>query len=628
MRCDAVDVSIDGPAMAVATCARRLRGYGFSTVDAGDGATPTERSVRLRGGPDIAPLHVNISWLGASQFEPSDPADEVTVQAMSGLMQVHGRDARRPRRLGLDVASVAAGVIASQAVLAAAVGRSRGWAVPAVETSVLEAAFLLTSHYIAAATCPDRAQWPPPRPASDPGPPFHSADGRSFEMETMDPDAFRRFLARIGADGIDLTQAWGLFRARYFRGACTLPHGIHEATARLPFTDIERIAADCRMSLVPLRSYADVLDDARAGSEFPDVRALNDGATPARDIDLPARAAPLLPLEGVVVVEATSRMQGPLAGLLLQMLGARVIRVEPPGGDPIRLVAPYTDDDGYFFACFNHGKEAVELDLASTAGRDTLLDLVSNADVFLQNWGPGRDVRWGLAAEQLAAANPRLTYVRATGWGNAEPPGHPLGTDFLVQAHAGMADGLSAVGASRAPSRVLLTDCLGALITCEGILGGLLRREQTSVAQVVDTSLLAGAMTLQADVLDEIRAGTSHGRRAGRPIWGPLDEPLATSDGYIAVGGGRDERALAHLAAACGIDAADACNFDREGTIAERIAEGGTCLWENVLRAAGIPCATVEADVGCIPSDPRLAPLFQELTGGARVPRAPWRFAG
>lgn len=623
-----MDVSIDGPTLAVDTCARRLRGYGYSTLDAGDGVTGIERSVRLSGGADAQSLHVDISWLGAAEFARSCPADEITVQAMSGLMQVHGRDARRPRRLGLDVASVAAGVIAAQAVLAGAVGRSRGWAVQAVETSVLDAAFVLTSHYIAAATCPDRAQWPPPRPASDPGPPFQSADGRSFEIETMDPDAFRRFLAGIGAAGVDLTQAWGLFRARYFRGACTLPPGMHEATARLPFTDIERIAADCRVSLVPLRSCAEVLHDAQAGSEFPDMRALYDGAAPARDIDLPARAAPPLPLQGVVVVEATSRMQGPLAGLLLQMLGARVIRVEPPGGDPIRLVAPYTNDDGYFFACFNHGKESVELDLASTAGRDTLLDLLPKADVFLQNWGPGRDVRWGLAAEQLGAVNPRLTYVRATGWGSAGPPGHPLGTDFLVQAFAGMADGLSAVGASRAPSRVLLTDCLGALITCEGTLGGLLRREQTSVAQLVDTSLLAGAMALQADVLDGIGAGTSRGRRAGRPLWGPLDEPLATSDGYIAVGGGRDERALARLAAACGIDAADACNFDPEDTIAERMAEGDTRLWGNVLRAAGIPCAAVEADVGCIPRDPRLAPLFEELPGGARVPRAPWRFAG
>ena len=624
-----MDVTLSGPAVPVETCAQRLRGYGVVVKDGVNTGAGNERGVHLAlDADDREPLDVALSWLGPAAIDPALPADESTVQAMTGLMQVHGRDAGRPRRLGLDVASVAGGVVASQAVLAATLGRRRGWSARVIETSVLEAGLVMTSHYIAAATCPDRGQWPPPRPAADPGPPFRSADGRAFEIETMDPDAFRLFLASIGADCVDLTQAWGLFRARYFRGACTLPPGIHAATARLPFDDLERIAADCRVSLVPVRSYREVLHDRALGGEFPELAPLCDRPLPAGARDGPAREATAFPLEGLVVVEATSRMQGPLAGLLLRMLGARVVRVEPPGGDPIRLVAPYTSDDGYFFATFNHGKESVELDLTSAPGRAALLDLVSHADVFLQNWGPGRDQRWGLGSEQLATANPRLIYVRATGWGDAAPPGQPLGTDFLVQARAGMADGLTAIGSAPAPSRVLLTDCLGALIACEGTLAGLLRRERTSAGQVVDTSLLAGAMTLQADVVDALRSGPELGRRAGRPLWGRLDEPLPTSSGYIAVGGMRDAHALAQLAAACGIDAADACSFDIEDSIAERIAEGRASLWEDVLPTAGIPCAGVAADVGCIPADARFAHLFQQLAGGASVPRAPWRFAG
>lgn len=638
---NAVDVTISGPALPVETCLRRLRGYGVVAKDGVNTGAGDERRVRTVDASGGGPLDVAISWLGPAASDASLPADESTVQAMTGLMQVHGRDAGRPGRLGLDVASVASGVLASQAVLAAALGARRGSTTDAIETSVLEAGLVMTSHYIAAATCPDRAQWPPPRLAADPGPPFRSADGRAFEIETMDPDAFRRFLAHIGADGLDLTQTWALFRARYFRGACTLPPGIHEAMGRLPFADVERIAEDCRVSLVPVRSYNEVVNDRELGGELPELAPLCNRTAPGdrrapsvsgdgsdRTATALSRAAIALPLEGMIVVEATSRMQGPLAGLLLQLLGARVVRVEPPGGDPIRLVAPYTNDDGYFFATFNHGKESVELDLTCATGPAALLDLVSDADVFLQNWGPGRDDRWGLGAEQLAAVNPRLVYVRATGWGDSAPHGNPIGTDFLVQAHAGMADGLTAVGAPPAPSRVLLTDCLGALVACEGTLAGLLRREQKQTGQVVDTSLLAGATTLQADVVEALRSGTEHGRRGGRPLWGRLDEPLPTSDGYIAVGGGRDADALAPLASACGIDAADACNFDIEDSIAERIAEGPARLWQGVLPAAGIPCASVEADVGCIPADPRFAHLFQQLPGGAYVPRAPWRFAG
>src|SRR5262249_26943694 len=153
-------------------------------------------------------------------------------------------------------------------------------------------------------------------------------------------------------------------------------------------------------------------------------------------------------------VEVTSRIQGPLAGLLLQMLGAHVTRVEPPGGDPIRLVPPYAGGDGYFFTAFNHGKDSVELDLASPAGRHSVRELATGAAVFLHNLARGRADAGELSAEELGRRNPALVHVAASGWGDAARNRRLIGTEFLVQADSGMGAGLRPDGEPPAPSRL------------------------------------------------------------------------------------------------------------------------------------------------------------------------------
>src|SRR5206468_884055 len=90
-----------------------------------------------------------------------------------------------------------------------------------------------------------------------------------------------------------------------------------------------------------------------------------------------------LPLTGIRVVEATSRIQGPFAGMLLRMLGADVVRIQPPEGDYGRAAR-----------CLHRGKDAVRLDLGTAAGRADLVDLVAGAEVFLHNWRPGKAAEW------------------------------------------------------------------------------------------------------------------------------------------------------------------------------------------------------------------------------------------
>lgn len=611
-------VAVTGPPLAVATCARRLAHLGARPEPAVPAGGGVDRIALDWAGPGSStPLDANLSWYGPAKVG-ARRGSETAVQAMSGLMAVHGRDAGGPRRIGLEVSSVAAGILAAQALLAARIGRTRGLRVTGVQTSVLQAGLLLVSHRVAADS--SGQLWEPAPDATATGPPFRSADGAWFEIETLDPSAWKAFWEQLGAGDANLGWAWRLFRPRYFRGTCSLPPGLHEATSALPLTAIADIATACAVSLCRVRDYDDVVGELGPADGHPQIRPLARPASPRPGGEMPPQEG-ALPLAGLRVVESTTRMQGPLASMLLQMLGAHIVRVEPPGGDLFRTVPPLLEDTGSFFRTFNRGKEAVELDLRAKGGRDALTDLIVGADVFLQNWRPGKAEEWGLRADDLAAANPRLVYAYASGWGDRAHLAHLIGTDFLVQAHTGIAAGINPEGAVAIPSRALLTDYAGALITCEAILAGLYATQCTGRGHAVDASLLSGAVSLQAHVLEGLVGGHEDGRRRGRPIWGLLDHPLPTADGALAVHltGEDDHRRLRR---ACGVDDT---HDDAAAAVAGRIAADATARWEEQLTDAGLACAGVCTDLGTLPDDPRLAELFEPLPAGAAVPRAPWQ---
>ena len=627
-----MQTSVEGPALAVQTCARRLAPHGVrpQAQDPPGGRLVLEWPGEHGPGPDLG---CTISWWGPGR--PADePGSEAQVQAASGLMHLHGRDLGGPRRIGVEIASVASGMFAAQALLAAAVGRARGVAVGGVSTSVLQAALFQASHYLAAATCPPE-EVPAPGPA--PGPPFATADGRWFEIETFDTEAWKAFWLRLGAPAAGLGRAWTSFRPRYYRGTTSLPPGFHEATASHTLAEVTSVARDCRVSLSPVRGYDEVLAGCGPLGGLPVVAPLlghgahagaggaTGGASRHRGAEGPtggtAPAGPGLPLAGVEVVEATSRLQGPLAGLLLQMLGARVTRVEAPGGDVGRSVPPLAGDTGSFFLCFNRAKATVELDLGTPAGRGELAERAAAADVFLHNWRPGKAAEWGLGADDLARANPRLVYTEASGWSAGSGASGLIGTDFLVQAWTGLGYGLSPEGHPPRPSRVLLTDFLGALVTCEGALAGLYRRERHGHGCRVATSLEAGAMALQAHVLDGLATGAESGRRRGRPVWGVLDGPVAAKDGSLVVR--VDDEELDRLCHLCGV-APGGARPERERRVAQQIADRSVASWQERLAAAGIGCSAVVTDLASLPADPRLAPLFEPLAAACRAPASPW----
>ncbi len=199
-------------------------------------------------------------------------------------------------------------------------------------------------------------------------------------------------------------------------------------------------------------------------------------------------------LKDVTIIECATFVTGPYATALLADLGARVIKVEsPPDGDPYRYFAP----DPYFsfnFAHLNRNKESVVVDLKSAEGKKICLDLIKDADVFVENFRPGAADRLGLGYETLRALNNRLVYCSISAFGQSGPYADKPGFDTLGQAVSGLlsllidADDPKVMG-------MAVSDYVTGLSAGYGILGALLAREKSGEGCRVETSLLQATLS-------------------------------------------------------------------------------------------------------------------------------------
>ncbi|HEX6747352.1 MAG TPA: CoA transferase [Longimicrobium sp.] len=616
-------VAAAGDALPARICAAHLARLGARREEraGGDPALAGELEVRPTAGGEG--VRCTLRWAPPAPGDGPEPRSEPLVQAVSGVMAVHGRDRGRPRRLGLEVASAAAGVIAAQGVLAALIARQRGLAVRGVETSVLQGALILLSHHLAIATSGDpwlrRTADEALRRSPDarPAPPFLTADGHAVELEALTPDVWEAFWTQLGADRAEVQAAWPTYVFRYLSARCLLPRALHRAAAGRTLDDVHAAAAASGAVVRRVRGYPEVLDSLGRGAADP-WSIVPGGRREAAAAAPPAGGAPLA---GMRVIDVTTRLQGPLAGHLLRLLGAHVVKVERPGGD-IGRVAPLKSLHSAYLA-YNRGKEVEEVDYKSPQGRERLAELAAGADVCLHNWRPGRAARLGLDSADLARRNPGLVYAYASGWG---PESDLIAGDFLVQAYSGCAEGITPEGEPPAPSRMAYVDIMGGLLACEGILAGLYLRERTGRGCRVDTSLLGAATLLQAHVLAGIATGDERGRRMGRPVWGPLDQPVETADGFLLVEAA-EPAALRSAAAVCGARA-DGPPERLQERIATQLRGRTAAEWERRLGEVGVAATAVCADLADVPGDPRMAGLLEEAATGARVPAAPWRFAG
>jgi crotonobetainyl-CoA:carnitine CoA-transferase CaiB-like acyl-CoA transferase len=183
-------------------------------------------------------------------------------------------------------------------------------------------------------------------------------------------------------------------------------------------------------------------------------------------------------LHGVKVLDLSTYVMGPFAAMTLADMGADVIKVEPPGGDPNRRIGRRSGGTGVLFATCNHGKRSAVLDLKDPADLGVLHGLLRWADVLVDNWRPGVAERLGLTEPVLAGLNPRLVHCNITGWGTSGPWADRAAFDGLLQAFGGLAWSATVEG-EPALLRFYAADKVAATYAVQAILGGLVQVGRT-----------------------------------------------------------------------------------------------------------------------------------------------------
>jgi crotonobetainyl-CoA:carnitine CoA-transferase CaiB-like acyl-CoA transferase len=197
------------------------------------------------------------------------------------------------------------------------------------------------------------------------------------------------------------------------------------------------------------------------------------------------------PLDGVLVVDLTSYIAGSYAAMQLADLGASVIKVEALEGDSFRELP------GFFG--WNRGKRSIAVNLKTPEGSRIVHRLAERADVVMENMRPGVAERLGVGYERLSAINPRLVYSSVTAFGSSGPDSDRPGFDPIFQALGGLMT-LQGFGGPPVYLRTAPTDYYTAALATQGIISALFARERTGRGQRVETSLLRGALALQAGV--------------------------------------------------------------------------------------------------------------------------------
>lgn len=324
------------------------------------------------------------------------------------------------------------------------------------------------------------------------------------------------------------------------------------------------------------------------------------------------------PLQGILVVDLTQFLSGPFCTMILADLGARVIKIEPPGGDEQRRTLPRIDDYSVNFLSVNRNKESVALDLKTPEGHAFLMRLLRKADVLIENFRPGVMDRLNLSWEQLRERFPSLILASLSGFGQYGPYSARPAYDMIVQAMGGI---MSLTGhPGQPPTRVGVSigDLTAGLFMAIGIEAALLGREKTKEGTHIDVGMLDCQVAMLDAALARYQATgqvpTALGSR--HPTSVPFDA-FEASDGYIVITASSDRR-FAELCALIGAPrlAADPRYATREARlenepelkrdIEEKLGAGTVAQWMEKLQEHGVPCAPLNT-VSDIYDDPHVA---------------------
>lgn len=311
------------------------------------------------------------------------------------------------------------------------------------------------------------------------------------------------------------------------------------------------------------------------------------------------------PLSGYRVIDTTAMVSGPLATMQLADQGAEVLKIERPDvGDYTRLASNQRNGFSASYLNNNRNKRSVALNLKETAGRDTLLRLCANADVFVQNFRPGVAERMGIGEADIRAVAPDIVYCSISGFGDAGPYASYPVYDPLVQALSSLASIQG--GADEARPRLVRTivpDKLTGYIAAQAITAALLARANGAPGQHVRVSMLDAVIDFlwHSDMNSQTFVGDEFDQAKAASF---IDLIYETTTGYISVAVQTDKEWQALIAA---LDAPEWNEDPRFATPAarqdnidarlqltqEKLAENSAEHWLERLHEYGVPCAPV-----------------------------------
>ena len=324
------------------------------------------------------------------------------------------------------------------------------------------------------------------------------------------------------------------------------------------------------------------------------------------------------PLEGLRVLDMSRILAGPWVGQLLADLGAEVIKIERPGvGDDTRGWGPpfLKDRDGVdtresaYFLSANRGKKSVTLDIAKPEGQAIARELAGVSDILLENYKVGDLKRYGLAYDDLSAANPKLIYCSITGFGQTGPYRDRAGYDFMIQGMGGLmsftGERDDAPGGGPQKVGVAIADLMTGMYSSVAILAALHERKTSGLGQYIDMALLdtqvAWLANQNANYLiggePPVRMGNAH------PNIVPYQTfPTRDGDMILAIGNDNQFRKFCTAAgiAEIGADPRFADNIARVANrqacidaLAPAIKRKTTAEWIALLEPIGVPVGPI-----------------------------------
>jgi crotonobetainyl-CoA:carnitine CoA-transferase CaiB-like acyl-CoA transferase len=291
-------------------------------------------------------------------------------------------------------------------------------------------------------------------------------------------------------------------------------------------------------------------------------------------------------LEGLKIVSMAEQFPGPFATMLMADMGADVIMVERPGaGDPSRFLPP-------FFETLNRGKRSVALDVKTPADKANLLNLIGDADIFLEGFRPGKLAKIGLGYDDLAKINPRLIYASISGYGQDGPYRDRPGHDISYQGVGGALYERLGDTEAGAPSNILLGDVSSALFATIGVLAALEARHHSGKGCYIDVAM---SDTVTSFMTAQLGMALNGGEKLPGPSAEPGYDLFRTSDGKgITISVAHEDDYWLRLCMAVGLpEFAKLPRRDRvgrrdeiNGAIREAVAKQPFEHWDRVFTAS------------------------------------------